>query len=264
LVIACETFIMTLLWFVIKKIDIKYWNLLNCTISNVFCKLSITAHYCRNWQAVLCFQLANNHEGEAMTSKTKSYIFTAFFCFCVVIYLLLPSFPTCSEFVQSLDIFGHDHDNFIFLMIAFVSIAYILTELTAYFSRFTARMNWLTPKIGKILLSQGCITQNELNQALMEQGYKIGKVLVQEGRITPQQLDTALALQKNKNRLIGEILTELGYTTDGDICWALNKTHRRIGTILREKNLVTGYDLSCALTLKKCRVDDQGRIFEKE
>jgi len=218
---------------------------------------------CRLWQ-VCDFQLANDHEGEAMTSKIKSYVFVAFFCFCVVIFLLLPCFPTCSKFVQSLDIFGHDHDNFIFMMVAFVFIAYILTELAAYVSRFTARMNWLTPKIGKILLSQGYINQNELYQALKEQTYKIGKVLVQEGRITPPQLGTALALQKKKGRLIGEILTELGYATDEDIRWALNKTHRRLGTILREKNLVTGYDLSCALTLKGCRVDDQGRIFERE
>ena len=199
-----------------------------------------------------------------MTSKTKSHIFIAFFSTFVFLFLLLPNFPTCREFIKSFDIFGHDHDNFIFLMVAFVFISYIMTELAVYAYRFGARISWQSPKIGKILVSQGYITQDQLYQSLKEQSLRIGEVLVQEGRITQQQLQHALAIQKKKKRKLGEVLTELGYSKEEDIRWALNKTHRRLGKILREKNLVSDYELACALTLKKCRIDDQGRIFARE
>ena len=198
-----------------------------------------------------------------MTSKTKSYIFIAFFSTCVVLLLLLPSFPACCEFVKSFDIFGHDHDNFIFLMVAFLFISYIMTELTVYAYRFAARMRWQTPKLGKILVSQGYITQEQLYQSLKEQNLRIGEVLVQEGRITPKQLLHALALHEKKKRRLGEILTELGYSNEQDIRLALAKKNRRLGKILREKNLLTDYDLACALTLKKCRIDNHGRIFAR-
>jgi len=199
-----------------------------------------------------------------MTSKTKSYIFIAFFSTFVVLFLLLPNFPSCCEFAKSFDIFGHDHDNFIFLMVAFLFISYIMTELTAYTVRFSARMSWQTPKVGKILVSQGYITREQLYQALKEQSLRIGEVLVQEGRITPKQLLHALAIQKKKKLRLGEILTELGYSNEQDVRRALAKKNRRLGKILREKNILTDYDLTCALTLKKCRIDDRGRIFARE
>jgi len=197
-----------------------------------------------------------------MTSKTKSYIFIAFFSLCVVLFLLVPNFPACCEFIKALAIFGHEHDNFIFLMVAFIFISYIMTELTVYASRFTSRIN--TPKIGKILLSQGYITQEELHQALKEQSLRIGEVLVQDGRITLQQLAHALSVQKKKKCRLGEVLIELGYANEEHIHWAIRKTHRRLGKILREKNLVTDYEMACAMTLKKYRIDERGRILARE
>lgn len=199
-----------------------------------------------------------------MTSKTKSYIFIAFFSVCVVLFLTLPNFPVCCEFFNSFDLFGHDHDNFIFLMVAFVFISYLMTELTVYANGFISRMSWQTPKIGNIMVSQGYITREELYQALKEQSLRIGEILVQNGRITPQQLDNALAIQKKMKCRLGQVLTELGYLKEEDIRWALNMTHRRLGKILRDKNLLTDYDLTCALALKKCRIDDRGRIYARE
>jgi len=199
-----------------------------------------------------------------MTSKTKSYIFLSFFSVSTVLFLALPNFPTCSKFIKSFDIFGHVHDNFIFLMVAFVFISYIMTELTVYTNHFASRMRWQTPKIGKILVSQGYITQDQLHQALKEQSLRIGEMLVMERRITPQQLAHALKIQKKKKRRLGEILNELGYSKEADIRWALHKIHRRLGKILREKNLLSDYDFACAMSLKKCRIDDHGRIFAWE
>jgi len=59
---------------------------------------------------------------------------------------------------------------------------------------------------------------------------------------------------------IGEILVELGYSNEQDILWALNRINRRIGQILRDKNLITDYDLRCALSLKTCNFDSDERI----
>jgi hypothetical protein len=175
----------------------------------------------------------------------------------------MPYFPACCDFLRSLDIFGHAHDNFILLMISFVFIAYILTELVMYSYHLIARLGWL-PKIGKILVSQGYITQDELYQALKEQSLKIGEILLQNGRITQKQLNVALKYQKHKNKKIGEILKELGYLNDKDIHWALSKMDRRLGKILRDKNLLSDYDFACAMSLRKCRIDSNGRILARE
>ena len=194
-----------------------------------------------------------------MTLKTKLFVFITFFSICVVLYLLLPNYPGYSDSVRSFDIFSQDHGNFIFLMIFFASIAYILTELAANTFRFLKRIGWHTLKVGEILVSQGYITQEELNQALLEQNFKIGEILAHDGRITPQQRDQALKYQQKKYRKIGEILKEHGYSTKEDIRWALNKINRRLGKILRDKKLLDDYDLRCAMSLKKFRID-HGRI----
>jgi len=196
-----------------------------------------------------------------MPSKTKGYFFIVFFFLSVVVYLLLPNFQAQYEFFKNFDIFQKDQYNFIFLMIFWVLIAYVLAELTMAAYRLAARLSWQTPKIGKILVSQGYITPDELYLALKEQSLKIGQVLVHEGRITPQQLETALKYKHNKNgKLLGEILTELGYTTEEDIRRVLKKMNRRLGNILCDKKLVSKYDIVCALSLKEYRIDDHGRI----
>ena len=59
----------------------------------------------------------------------------------------------------------------------------------------------------------------------------------------------------------GEILVDLGYSTKEDVSWALHEMNKKIGRILRDKNLITDYDLSCALSLKTCRVDSEGQII---
>ena len=46
---------------------------------------------------------------------------------------------------------------------------------------------------------------------------RIGEILVNEGIITPEQLDQALELQKKNGELLGELLMDLGYVTEADI-----------------------------------------------
>jgi len=41
----------------------------------------------------------------------------------------------------------------------------------------------------------------------------------------------------------GEILLKLGYATEKDIIWALNRMERRLGRILRDKGYLTDHEV---------------------
>jgi len=56
-------------------------------------------------------------------------------------------------------------------------------------------------------------------------GGRIGEVLVSEGKITPEQLEEALALREG-GKAIGEVLLALGYISKADLAEALAKRHR--------------------------------------
>jgi len=178
-----------------------------------------------------------------------------------MVYLCLSNFPACCEFLKGLDIFSHDYGNFIFIIVALGAVSYALTEVAGASAQALRGVGWKKPKVGRILVAQGLISQAELNAALREQRLRLGEVLVQGRRITVQQQHQALKLQQGKSRRIGEILKELGYASEADIHWALQQKNRRLGKILREKGLLTDYELVCALSLKKCRIDDRGRIY---
>ncbi|MFH1244902.1 MAG: hypothetical protein V1662_00265 [Candidatus Omnitrophota bacterium] len=54
---------------------------------------------------------------------------------------------------------------------------------------------------------------------------KLGQVLIREEMITPEQLEYALQAQKQQGGLLGEILIQLGFTTEEDIAQALAIQH---------------------------------------
>ena len=51
---------------------------------------------------------------------------------------------------------------------------------------------------------------------------KIGEILVAQGKVTEEQVDEALAIQKTDPRNIGKILVSLGYISDDDLAQALS------------------------------------------
>ncbi len=59
----------------------------------------------------------------------------------------------------------------------------------------------------------------------MEKHKSLGVALLDDGVITKEQLEEALKVQKRTNRLLGNILLELGYVTREDICKTLAKQH---------------------------------------
>ena len=107
------------------------------------------------------------------------------------------------------------------------------------------------PKLGKILLSQGYIDQDQLEAALSEQMLTLGQVLVQAGRITFQELQEALDYQKKVSQQLGEILKELGYAIPEDIDWALNRMKRKLGEILKDKQVLSDDELHRAMAKQR-------------
>jgi hypothetical protein len=106
------------------------------------------------------------------------------------------------------------------------------------------------PKLGKVLVSEGYITEKELETALSEQRDRLGEVLVKSDRVTAEQLHTALDFQKTESIKIGEVLKEMGYITPQDLDWALARMKRRLGTILIGIGLLNDSELQRALTLQ--------------
>jgi type IV pilus assembly protein PilB len=66
---------------------------------------------------------------------------------------------------------------------------------------------------------------------------RIGDILVSEGKITPEQLEEALALQREDRREIGKILLSLGYVKEVDLAKALARRLRLDYVELTEKDV---------------------------
>lgn len=178
-----------------------------------------------------------------MFPKKKVLLFVAIFYGCLFLYLLCGFlFPTCA-LAQLTNIFESMWANFVLVAISLLFIAFVLSELTFFVYRRLRTTRWFRPKLGEILVSEGYLSDEKLREALSEQGLRIGEVLMKGGRVTREQLDEALAQQKMDPKSTGEILIELGYATEDDIIWALNKMERRLGRILRDKGYLTDHEV---------------------
>jgi len=183
----------------------------------------------------------------------------AIFAIFLVAYLLLPIFPG-GGFADLLDVFEEPTVNFIFLIVAFLSLALLLTIIFHVFWCVASGKKSGALRIGEIMVSEGFITPEDLQAALREQALTLGEFLVASKRLKPEQRDFALKAQKRTKRRIGEILKQLGYATQEDIDWAIKQMERRLGEILKDKQVVSDYDLTCALSLNDCRINANGKI----
>ena len=186
-----------------------------------------------------------------MSHQKKFFLIVALFLIISLFYLLLLFLFPNSSLAQVANIFQSVWANLIVLVISCLLIALGLSELIDFFYRKSVRMRWRRTKLGEIMLYEEYLTDGELKEALSEQRLRIGEVLLQSGRITAEQLSQALDYQKKVSRNLGEILKELGYATDEDINWALDRMERRLGEILREKGLLTDDELHRILSLQR-------------
>jgi hypothetical protein len=106
------------------------------------------------------------------------------------------------------------------------------------------------PKIGKILVSKGYITEKDLDAALTQQRAKFGEVLAGADLITTDQLHIALERQKEESIKIGEMCKKMGYINSEDLNWALDRIKRRLGEVLIELGALKDEELQEALTIQ--------------
>ncbi|MEW6671616.1 MAG: hypothetical protein AB1427_07925 [Thermodesulfobacteriota bacterium] len=202
-----------------------------------------------------------------MSATSKTYVFIFIFSLCLILYMVMPiayEFYNPGEVPWTLlENSANGGTEFVLLMLFSLVAAFGLTSLID--ALYVKIQNWRVyrPKMGEIMKSLGLISEEDLRCALEKQKVKLSDILVQAGRITPEQRDLALSMQKKKNKMIGEILIELGFITEGDLRWALKERNKKIGGILKEMRLVSEYDIECALMLeKKGRMDKSGRIID--
>lgn len=193
-----------------------------------------------------------------MRFKTKTYLFfTTFFIFILVYFLLQLLYPqnhlVQHHLIKAFDVFNQPAANFIAIMILFVLLALCITKLFEFVYIDIKGSSAGKPRLGKCLLYEKLITEEDLEGALAEQRFKIGEMLIKGRRVTKEQLEDALSRQKGSKKRLGEILLELGYIEKKDIQWALQKMGRRLGDILKDNHCVSEYDLQCVLAYQYYR-----------
>jgi hypothetical protein len=186
-----------------------------------------------------------------MTPQRKLFLFVSLFVIlsllCLSVQFLFPQSPLA----QATNLLDNPWAHCLILLIAFFLLALGLTGLIDFFHKRSVRRRWRRTRLGEILISEGYITEEQLHEALSEQNLRIGELLLRGGRITAHQLNHSLERQKETSRELGEILRELGYVTEEDLDWALEKVERNLGEILREKGLITDYELRHVLLLQR-------------
>lgn len=186
-----------------------------------------------------------------MRSRTKfSILLIVFFGILLSYLLLITLFPSCwiihlCGLSQSVIV------NCLFLMFSSLLVAWLFSEFIDFCYKKALEIRWRRSKLGKIFVSEGYVTEEDLREALREQNLRVGEVLVRAGRITAEQLEHALNHQRKVPGKLGEILKDLAYSTDEDIDWALNNTGKRLGEILVRNDAISRYDLNSSLALQR-------------
>ncbi|MHC4453777.1 MAG: chemotaxis protein CheA [Planctomycetota bacterium] len=97
--------------------------------------------------------------------------------------------------------------------------------------------------IGEILLDDGVITQEQLDNALKNKNRKIGEILVDEGITTPDKIEEAVGEQKP----LGEMLVEKGEITESQLEKALKEQGRKTGEVLVQDGATSPDKIDSAL-----------------
>ncbi len=84
-----------------------------------------------------------------------------------------------------------------------------------------------TKKLGEMLIDQGLVSQEDVQQALLNQKIHIGDILLKRQLITPAQLKCALSQQTIQERRLGEILIDLGLISPNELENALQEQYWR-------------------------------------
>ena len=182
-----------------------------------------------------------------ISPKTKIFLYVAILYAILLIFLAVSFVSPASSVARGANVFQSFWANFIFLGLCFMVASFLMYGVVYFGFKRLLMTKWGQPKLGKLLVSDGYITRDQLKEALAEQEQRIGEVLLQDGRVSAQQLEEALRQQKQVRARLGDLLVELGFVTEDDIHWALGKLDRRLGEILRDKGLLTEQDVDWVL-----------------
>lgn len=182
-----------------------------------------------------------------ISPRTRIFLFSAIFYALLLSYVSAALVSPSSPYAQLASVFQNFWANFMLLVLFLVAATFCLYWVTCFFCRRMLSSPWGKPKLGKLLLRDGYISKEELEEALEEQKLRIGEVLVLSGRLKETQLDESLRRQKQVSRKLGEVLIQLGFSTQRDIDWALHMMERRLGEILRERGLLKEEDIEWLL-----------------
>ena len=97
--------------------------------------------------------------------------------------------------------------------------------------------------IGEILLDDGVITQEQLDNALRNKNRKIGEILVDKGITTPDKIEEAVREQKP----LGEMLIKKGEITESQLEKALKEQDRKTGEVLVQDGATSPDKIDSAL-----------------
>jgi len=182
-----------------------------------------------------------------ISPHTRIFIFSAVFYAILLSYLSVALVSPSNPYAQLAAVFQSFWANFLVLLLFLVVATFALYTAMCYCFKRMLRTPWGKPKLGKLLLQDGYVTKEELDEALQEQKLRIGQVLVLSGRLSEEQLAESLERQKQLSRKLGEVLIDLGFSTQKDIDWALHIMERRLGEILRERGLLKEEDIEWLL-----------------
>lgn len=182
-----------------------------------------------------------------ISPRTRIFIFSGVFYGLLLSYVSAALVSPFNPYAQLAAVFHSFWANFLLLMLLLVAATFCLYSAACFCCKRMLRTPWGKPKLGKLLVRDGYISKEQLEEALEEQKLRIGEILVLSGRLTLKQLDESLERQKQVSRKLGEVLIELGFSTQGDVDWALHMMERRLGEILREKGLLKDEDIEWLL-----------------
>jgi len=175
--------------------------------------------------------------------KTRFCLFLTIFYVIAMSFLLSTYLFPDSPLARMADIFHIFWANFVFLAFVFLLVAWCVYGMVDFCYFALMRSRWFRPKLGEVLKDEGYVTEQELEEALAEQGRRTGEILVQQGCLTRNQLEASLEEQGKTSKRLGDILTEQGYVTEEELHKALDLVGRRLGQILEEKGFLREHEL---------------------
>jgi hypothetical protein len=182
-----------------------------------------------------------------LSPRTRIIIFSAVFYALLLSYVSVALVSPSNPYAQLAAVFQSFWANFLLLVLFLVAATFCLYWVTCFCCRRMLRTQWGKPKLGKLLLQDGYLSKEELEEALDEQKLRIGEILVLSGRLSEKQLAESLERQKQVSKKLGEVLIELGFSTQKEVDWALHMMERRLGEILRERGLLKEEDIDWLL-----------------